>query len=115
MVPAGSRGRALSRLPPKVVRRVLLAPLVFVLSLALLVLTPALLLVAFVVDLIARGGWRTVRLIAFGAVYLVYEVCGLVALLALWVGSGFGVRMSSPRMQDRHYRFMRWWLHGIDA
>src|SRR5438045_9604607 len=98
MVPAGSRGRALSRLPPKVVRRVVLAPFVFVLSLALLALTPALLVVAFVVDLIARGGWRTVRLFAFGVVYMVYDVFGLVAWMACWVGCGVGVLQCCTRL-----------------
>jgi hypothetical protein len=102
------------RLPPKWVRRLVLAPFLFALSLAVLALSPAFLLVAFLIDLaVARGKWPTVRLVAFGVVYLVYEVVGLVVMVVLWVAAGFGTRLSSPRMQRVHYGFMRWWLKGI--
>jgi hypothetical protein len=106
----------MNRLPPKWVRRLVVAPLMFALALALLAVSPALLLLAFLFDLVvARGEWPTVRLVAFGVVYLVYEVIGLVAMVMLWVASGFGTGLSSPRMQDVHFAFMRWWLKGIYA
>jgi hypothetical protein len=103
------------RLPPKWVRRLVLAPFMFVLSLALLAASPVFLLVAFIVDVIVRGGWRSLRLVAFGVVYLVYEVIGLVVMVVLWVAAGFGTRLSTPRWQHIHYAFMRWWLKGIYA
>jgi hypothetical protein len=104
-----------NRLPPRIVRRLVLAPLVFVLSLALLALSPLAVVLASLVDVIVRGGWRTVRLIAFGAWYVAFEVMGLIAMFGLWVASGFGLRLRSPGIQAAHYGFMRWWLRGIDG
>jgi 1-acyl-sn-glycerol-3-phosphate acyltransferase len=37
----------------------------------------------------------------------------LAALFALWIASGFGVRLRSPRFQEAHYRLVRWWLGGL--
>jgi len=81
-----------------------------VVSLVLLVVSPALFVPAALVDLIARGNWRTVRLLAFCVVYLVLEVAGFAAMLGLWLAAGFGTRIRSPRIQEAHYAFMRWWL-----
>ncbi|MGZ4207139.1 MAG: hypothetical protein ACXVQ6_04465 [Actinomycetota bacterium] len=78
-------------LPPTIVRRVVLAPLALVLSLVLLVLSPLLLIAAFVADLFLPGNWRTVRLVTFCAGYLALEIAGLVAMFTLWIASGFGV------------------------
>jgi hypothetical protein len=102
------------RLPPRIVRRLVLAPLGLVLSLALLALSPVLLVAAAIADVFLPGSWRTLRLVAFAASYLALEVAGLVAMFALWVASGFGLRIRSPGMRQRHYRFMRWWLSTID-
>jgi hypothetical protein len=81
-----------------------------VLSLAMLVLSPILLIAAFVADLFLPGNWRTVRLIAFGLCYLGLEVVGLVWMFVLWVASGFGIAIRSAAFQRAHYGFMRWWL-----
>ncbi|MGZ4211714.1 MAG: 1-acyl-sn-glycerol-3-phosphate acyltransferase [Actinomycetota bacterium] len=101
-------------LPPTIVRRVVLAPLALVLSLVLLVLSPLLLIAAFVADLFLPGNWRTVRLVTFCAGYLALEIAGLVAMFTLWIASGFGVWLHTKRMQDAHYGFMAWWLATID-
>jgi len=103
-----------NRLPPKIVRRLVLAPLGLALSLLLLALSPAALAVAAIADLFLPGSRRTVRLVAFCAVYLVLEVAGFGAMLGLWVASGFGVHLRSPRMQQAHYGFMRWWLRTLN-
>jgi hypothetical protein len=97
------------------VRRLVLAPLVFALSLGLVAVSPVLFLVAFVIDLIARGGWRSVRLMAFAVAYLLHELAGLVIMLVLWIRSGFGSRLHSSNIEEAHYRFMRWWLRGVNA
>jgi len=102
------------KLPPKIVRRVVLAPFVLALSLALIAASPALFAVAFMVDVVVRGGWRSVRLVAFGMAYLLYEVAGLTLMFVLWIRSGLGARLSSPDIQEAHYRFMSWWLRGIN-
>lgn len=101
-------------LPPRIFRRLVLAPLALALCLVLLVLSPALLLVAAIVDLFLPGNWRTLRLTAFGVSYLALEVICLAGLFGLWIASGFGLRIRSPRMQEIHYSFMRWWLHTMD-
>ncbi|MEX2394894.1 MAG: hypothetical protein WD826_10495, partial [Actinomycetota bacterium] len=98
-------------------RRLVLAPLAFVLCLALIALSPLVLLVGAVVDLAMRGRpnhFRTVRLFTFLVGYLVLEVASFVVMLVLWVASGFGATMKSERMQDKHYGFMRWWLLQIN-
>jgi hypothetical protein len=101
-------------LPPRLIRRLVLAPLAVVLCVGLICLSPLVFAVAAVVDLVLRANWRTVRLVYFLAGYVVLEVIGLFAMFVLWIRSGFGLAMSSPRMQDAHYRFMRWWLMRIN-
>lgn len=105
---------SLDPLPPKIVRRLVLAPLAFALSLALLALSPVFLLAAALADLFLPGSWRTLRLAAFATGYLALEVVGLVMMVALWVWGGFGMRMRSPKMVQTGYGFMRWWLRRID-
>jgi len=103
-------------LPPMIVRRLVLAPLALLLSLLLLILFPVFILIAFVVDLsVSRGRWQTTRLTAFCIADLAYEVLGFFALFGLWVASGFGLRIRSERMREVHYRFLRWWLRGLNG
>jgi 1-acyl-sn-glycerol-3-phosphate acyltransferase len=104
----------MDRLPPRIVRRLVIAPLVLVLCLVLLAVSPVVLLVATIVDLFLPGDRRTLRLLGFLMGYAALEVAGLVTMLGLWIASGFGVAMSGPRMQRRHYGFMRWWLRRIN-
>lgn len=103
----------MDRLPPKVVRRVIVAPLIFVLCVVLLAVAPVLLLVAAIADLFLSGNWRTFRLVAFGAIYLLFEIVGLVVLFALWVASGFGARLDTARWREIHYGFMAGWLKAM--
>ena len=102
-------------LPPRPVRRLVLAPLALALTLVLLAISPVLLLLAAIADVFLPGNWRTLRLVAFGVGYLVFELAGLVAMLAIWVASGFGLRMKTERWRDRNYAFMTWWLKGING
>jgi 1-acyl-sn-glycerol-3-phosphate acyltransferase len=97
-------------LPPKLVRRVVLAPLVLVVTVALLVLLPGLLILAAAASPLLPGRWRALRLLWFGLVWLAMESVALFACLALWVASGFGGRLGIEESQDRHYALMRWWL-----
>ena len=104
----------LDSLPPRIVRRLVIAPLVLVICLVLIAASPLLLLAAFIADLFLPGNWRTVRLVAFIECYLALEVIGLVAMFVLWVASGFGWRIRAPGMQGSLYGFMRWWLGTIN-
>ena len=105
----------MDRLPPRLVRRLVLAPFVFVLCLVLLAASPIVLAVAAIADLFLPGRFRTVRMVAFVAGYLALEVVGLVWMFVLWVASGFGATLRKPAMQNAHYAFMRWWLMRVHA
>lgn len=100
----------MNRLPPKIVRRLVLAPLVLVLALAFVAVSPVLLLVAFVADVFLPGSWRTLRVTAFLVAYAALEAIGLLAMFALWIACGFGLALRTPKVVAWHYAFMRWWL-----
>lgn len=100
----------MDRLPPRIVRRLVLAPLVLVLCLGLIAVSPILLLLAAMADLFLPGSWRTLRCVGFGVVYLIFEVIGLVAMFSLWIASGFGLRIRTAEVQEWHYLFMARWL-----
>jgi hypothetical protein len=100
------------RVPPKIVRRIVLAPAVGACALVIVVASPLLLVAAALLDLAVKRH-RTVRVVAFGIVYCAYEVAGLLAVLALWLASGAGLRIRSERVQEQHYRLMAWWLRGL--
>jgi 1-acyl-sn-glycerol-3-phosphate acyltransferase len=89
-------------LPPRIVRRLVLVPLLMVVMLALLVVLPLLAVL-----------WRAARLLWFALVWVALESVALVACLALWVASGFGGRLRSEPFQERHYGIMRWFLSTL--
>jgi 1-acyl-sn-glycerol-3-phosphate acyltransferase len=97
-------------LPPRFVRRLVLAPLVLLLTLGVAVLSPLLLLVAIVFNPSRSGRRRALRLIWFAVSWLVMESLALVACLGLWIASGFGGRLSTEPFLDRHYGLVRWFL-----
>ena len=100
-------------LPPRPVRRLVLAPLVIVLAVGFVLLSPFLALVALVFGLLGRvraGHMRSLRLVGFALVWFVAETAALVALAGLWVASGFGGRLRTEPYQSRHYGVMRWFL-----
>src|SRR5262252_2613576 len=99
--------------PPRLIRRLVLAPLVIVIALGFIVLSPFLALLALVSGLLARSGagrMRSLRLVGFALVWLVAETVALIALAGLWVASGFGGRLRTEPYQSRHYGVMRWFL-----
>jgi 1-acyl-sn-glycerol-3-phosphate acyltransferase len=100
-------------LPPRLIRRLVLAPLVVVIAVALIVLFPLLAVVAAVFGLVARarpGRMRGLRLLWFAVVWLAAETVALFTCLGLWVASGFGGRLATEPYQIRHYAVMRWFL-----
>ena len=68
-------------------------------------------LLAFAVDAVRftlhRVPWMAIRLLAFLWVYLAAETFGLLALLAIWVASGFGAR--AAWLQERTWSFQQLW------
>jgi 1-acyl-sn-glycerol-3-phosphate acyltransferase len=100
-------------LPPRIVRRLVLAPLLLVITVALLIGLPFLVILAAAASPLLPGRWRALRLLWFGLVWLALESVALFACLALWVASGFGGRLDSEPYQDRHYALMRWFLRTL--
>ena len=100
-------------LPPRLIRRLVLAPLVIIIAVGFLVLSPFLALLALVFGLVARsraGHMRSLRLVGFALVWFVAETLALFMLAGLWVVSGFGGRLRTGPYQSRHYAVMRWFL-----
>ncbi len=97
-------------LPPRALRRLVLAPLLPVVTVGLLFTLPLLLIVAAALSPWLPGRWRALRLLWFGLMWLTLESVALLACLGLWVASGFGGRLRSETYQERHYDLMRWFL-----
>ena len=79
--------------PPRLIRRLVLAPLVVIIAAGFLVLSPFLALLALIFGLLARpraGHMRSLRLVGFALVWFVAETMALIMLSGLWVVSGFG-------------------------
>ena len=97
-------------LPPRILRRLVLAPMLPVVTVGLIFTLPLLLIVAAALSPWLPGRWRALRLLWFGLMWLTLESVALLACLGLWVASGFGGRLRSETYQDRHYTLMRWFL-----
>ena len=100
-------------LPPRLIRRLLLAPLTIVIAVALVVLFPLLALVAVafgLVKLSRPGRMRGLRVLCFAVVWLAAETMALFSCLGLWVASGFGGRLRTEPYTRRHYAVLRWFL-----
>ncbi len=100
-------------LPPRIVRRLLLAPLVIVITVAVLVLSPLLALLALVASPSRPARRRALRLLRFGLTWLLMESAALFASLGLWLANGFGGRLRSDVSLERHYDLMRWFLDNL--
>jgi 1-acyl-sn-glycerol-3-phosphate acyltransferase len=100
-------------LPPPALRRLVLAPAVIVATVLTITGLPVLLLVAAAASTVLPGRWRPLRLLWMLLLHLVLESVGLVMLFGLWVASGFGWRIRSPRFQLAHYAMVRWYLNLV--
>lgn len=99
-------------MPPAAIRRPLTITTWTVVSVAVLLLSPLLLVLGVVASALRRREepllWA--RLLV---AYCARELAVLVVCGALWLASGFGIRMRSPRFQGLHYRLLRWFLHSL--
>jgi 1-acyl-sn-glycerol-3-phosphate acyltransferase len=107
---------------PTRVRRLIVAPVVVLIAIALLTTLPVWLLLAVAASPLVPGHLRVPRLILLAIAYLVWDAIALIVLAGLWVGSGFGWKIRTPAFQRAHYvvtgRFLsmlfwlaRWSLH----
>jgi len=100
-------------LPPRLIRRMVLAPLTIVIAVAVIVLFPLLAVLTLVFGLVGRsrpGRMRGTRLLFFALAWLFGDTAAVFMCLALWIISGFGGRLRTEPYQARHYAIMRWFL-----
>ncbi|MFI7605805.1 1-acyl-sn-glycerol-3-phosphate acyltransferase [Micromonospora sp. NPDC049366] len=100
-------------LPPRWVRRVLLAPGVVLLAVVVITTLPVWALLAAALSPLVPGRLRPLRLLWIGCVYLVWDAAALLALFGLWVAAGFGRRQRSPAFQRAHYLLAGWFLRAL--
>ncbi|WP_223164276.1 1-acyl-sn-glycerol-3-phosphate acyltransferase [Nocardioides mesophilus] len=91
-------------------RRVVLAPLLIVLTVLLLTTIPLWLLVAIVLSPVVKGRLRPLRLLSLMLMHLVLESLMLVELFGLWIASGFGIFIRRPFFQRIHYDIVQTYL-----
>jgi 1-acyl-sn-glycerol-3-phosphate acyltransferase len=102
----------LTPVPPTLVRRLVIAPLVLLVEAAVVVTSPLLALIAALASPVA-GGSRPVRLLAIAVGFAARHLACTLACLGLWIASGFGRRAGSPRIQRAHYAVLRWFVGGV--
>lgn len=96
------------RLPPRWVRRIVLAPAVV--AVAVLLVPTSLMLVLLVLGAVTwalPGRLRVPRALWMASFYVLWDAVCLVALLGLWIGSGFGWAIHRPSYERAHYRLAR--------
>ena len=84
-------------------RRLVVAPAVIGLTVAVWVTLPLWLIVAAGLSPVLPGRWRALRLLWVVILYLTCESVLLVVLLGLWLASGFGWRIRTPYFEGIHY------------
>ena len=90
------------RVPPRPVRRLVLAPLLLLAELAFLLVSPALALLAALTSPLLGG--RPLRLLAIAVAFVARHVAATVRLLGM-----------SAQDQEAHYELMRWFVGGVYA
>ena len=87
----------------RLLRRVVLAPLVVLLTVLLWVTLPLWLIAARRCPRWCPVGWRALRLLWLAILYLTCEALLLVVMFGLWIASGFGWRLRTPYFERIHY------------
>lgn len=101
------------RLPPRWVRRVVLAPAMVLLTVVVVTTLPVWLLLAAALSPFLPGRLRALRVLWVVVVALVLESVVLVALLGLWLVAGFGLAIRTPPFQYLHYQLVGWYLRVL--
>jgi 1-acyl-sn-glycerol-3-phosphate acyltransferase len=99
-------------MPPTPVRRPLTITAWLVLSTVCLALSPLLLVIAAIAAALIRRP-QPLILARLLIAYFARELGVLLACGALWLLSGFGVEIRSPRFRQLHYRLLHWFVHGL--
>ncbi|MQA94519.1 MAG: 1-acyl-sn-glycerol-3-phosphate acyltransferase [Streptosporangiales bacterium] len=102
-------------LPPRWLRRLLLAPTTIALATLYLFTAPLWLFAAAAASPLVPGRLRPLRLLWMATLHLVFEALILIVLFGLWLAAGLGYNLQRPWFQRRHYDLMRWYLRVIYA
>jgi 1-acyl-sn-glycerol-3-phosphate acyltransferase len=104
-------------LPPRLIRRLVLAPLVVAIAACLVALTPAVAVLTVLFGLVRRRirsgrprRGRMLRVIWVALAWSIGETAALTVLFCLWIASGFGGRLDTEPYRTRHYAVMGWFL-----
>jgi len=100
----------MARLVTLVLQRVVVAPLVIVLTILLWTTLPVWLVAAGILSPFVPGWLRPVRLLWLAVVHLSAESIALVELFGLWIASGFGWKIRAPFFERIHYDIARAYL-----
>src|ERR1700712_2592793 len=95
------------------VRRLVIAPAMIALAVALWVLLPLWLIVAVALVPVLPGRWRLPRLLWLLVVWVTAESVLLVILLGWWVASGFGRRIRTAYWQGVHYDLVQGLMYVV--
>lgn len=93
--------------PPRPVRRLVLAPAIVLLTFLMATTLPSTATVAAFISPRVPGHWRPLRVLWVVSVGLLLESAMLVACLGLWIASGFGWKLTEPRFQAAHEWLIR--------
>jgi 1-acyl-sn-glycerol-3-phosphate acyltransferase len=99
----------------RVLRRIVTVPVLILGFVWVLGLFPVWLLVAAFLAQFLPGRWRVLRLTWFALVYMALEVAALIVLFALWIGTGFGLRIGTERSIGLHHRVLAGFLRAAMA
>lgn len=97
-------------LPPRWVRRVVIAPGVVLGALLLVSTLPLWAVVAVALTALVPGRMRIPRLLWLLTFYLVWNSAALLCLFGLWLASGFGWKVRAPAFERAHYVLAGWFL-----
>lgn len=103
------------RTPPKLVRRLVIAPVVVAGTLFAVIGLPVALIGASFASRYVPGKWRILRIIWFLFLYLLVEASVLAMAFSLWIISGFGLRLRHPHFVAAHYWLLAWALRRVVA
>jgi 1-acyl-sn-glycerol-3-phosphate acyltransferase len=99
--------------PPRWLRRLVIAPTILALCVVLLGTMPLWLLLAAVASPLGSGRRRPLRVLWVVTVYLMLEAAALLAMFALWVAAGAGWKVRAPAFQRAHYALVGWMLETL--
>jgi len=94
----------------RLLRRLVLAPLLIALTVLMLTTVPRWLFLATVLSPLVPGRLRPLRILSLVIMHLVLESLMLIELLGLWIASGFGLFINRPFFERIHYDLVQSYL-----